>query len=532
MLTRYLDELTTYADTLYQETIVDITPRPESPMSDDGHPAAAGETESIDQADEQADSNLQQQDSAPGTGVNTVHGSSWEDNITARSVDSIRATTSQNPDMQTVHATGPATCDYAEQILADQYDAALGSTQPEASETAAVTAEFAQSDAIVFDILEAKLNRSLLTTDEQRALDDQLRNCCDFSQPGSISTLRKLLREGADPDACLVTPVDSYYSLQSWPLQEAALWGNTEAMGILLSAGANPNPGDYRTKSWLPSPLVLSIYRDNEDAANLLLAAKVSVHLAAGRYGVQFSLQGLRERCQQISLPMSGRECEVEYIPLHACLSPLSVGKTMVDWTVRKRLINRLLDSGANVNEIDGGISSRKRTLLAQAIDLKDEIADPDFKFELCRNLIKRGADVNLGNGSECSAMKIALRKGDVNIVKLLLSKGAKPSAGEELGASCRCTARLPLLLVTLGLVLKQTLPGWSAYYLDAGFDINEKIAFSYDSKSLSHRFRGQPTHVSCLTVAKTIETIDGLSWATAITREDMIKVLRDAGAK
>ena len=57
--------------------------------------------------------------------------------------------------------------------------------------------------------------------------------------------------------------------------------------------------------------------------------------------------------------------------------------------------------------------------------------------FDIVKELIYHGADVNAKNYFNSSALKFAVRSGDVNIVKLLVEHGADVNQKDVLGFSC-----------------------------------------------------------------------------------------------
>jgi len=83
---------------------------------------------------------------------------------------------------------------------------------------------------------------------------------------GSIKEVKKLLRDGADPD------IADAHGLT--PLHQAAYWGEYEIIDLLLKAGANVN-AENNGKGWTPlhSAAVSGGMRSRKEVIELLLGA-------------------------------------------------------------------------------------------------------------------------------------------------------------------------------------------------------------------------------------------------------------------
>lgn len=83
---------------------------------------------------------------------------------------------------------------------------------------------------------------------------------------GSIKEVKKLLRDGADPD------IADNHGLT--PLHHAAYWGETEIAQLLLKAGANVNAENHG-KGWTPlhSAAVSGGMKSRRDVIELLIEA-------------------------------------------------------------------------------------------------------------------------------------------------------------------------------------------------------------------------------------------------------------------
>lgn len=82
---------------------------------------------------------------------------------------------------------------------------------------------------------------------------------------GNLKAVKKLLRQGADPDA--QTPAGLT------PLHQAAFWGETEIVSLLLKAGADPALDNGRGWTALHSAAVSGGERSRGDIIRLLKAA-------------------------------------------------------------------------------------------------------------------------------------------------------------------------------------------------------------------------------------------------------------------
>lgn len=82
---------------------------------------------------------------------------------------------------------------------------------------------------------------------------------------GSAREVKKLLRQGADPD------ITNDQGLT--PLHHAAYWGETEIVQLLLEAGAKPDADNGRGWTPLHSAAMSGGYKARKEIIDLLLAA-------------------------------------------------------------------------------------------------------------------------------------------------------------------------------------------------------------------------------------------------------------------
>lgn len=85
---------------------------------------------------------------------------------------------------------------------------------------------------------------------------------------------------------------------------------------------------------------------------------------------------------------------------------------------VRMKMIEVLLDNGADINLLDENGWNLLHYVVDRYIDLNS-------KVDLVEMLLKRGADINILNGDRKSPLKIALNKGFQEIADILKQHGA-----------------------------------------------------------------------------------------------------------
>lgn len=85
------------------------------------------------------------------------------------------------------------------------------------------------------------------------------------ARQGNAKQVKKLLRQGADPD----TKNDQGLT----PLHQAAYWGETEIVQLLLEAGAKPDADNGRGWTPLHSAAMSGGYKVRKDIIDLLIAA-------------------------------------------------------------------------------------------------------------------------------------------------------------------------------------------------------------------------------------------------------------------
>ena len=280
--------------------------------------------------------------------------------------------------------------------------------------------------------LKRQASRSFAPTSEsdKKALMDAIKN-------EDISAVSQLLSKGVDPNCELILSDGSrtsplFHSIVEWP--------NTEIPKMLIEAGADVN------------------YRRINGALEVPV---LSTAICAGNVGIVERLlsKGADPNCERV-LANGNR-----YSPL----------VDSIDVWPNDAIASILINAGADVNYI-GNFNGVKLPVLSSAISegnvgiverLLSKGADPNCERvladgsrysplldsihvwpndEITKLLIGAGADVNyvgFTGGVKFSVLHAAIHEGNVDILKLLLSKGADPNCERVLADGSR---RSPLL--------------------------------------------------------------------------------------
>ena len=354
--------------------------------------------------------------------------------------------------------------------------------------------------------LKRQAPRSFAPTSEsdKKALMDAIK-CAD------ISSVSQLLAKGVDPNCELILSDGSrtsplFHSIVEWPndaiasilinagadvnyignvngakvpvLSTAICKGNVGIVERLLSKGADPNCERVLADGSRYSPLIDSIHaRPNTEIPKMLIEAGADVNyrsingaheapvlshaIGAGNVGIVERLlsKGADPNCERV-LADGDR-----YSPLH----------DSIDVWPNDAIASILINAGADVNYI-GNVNGVKFPVLHAAICegnvdilklLLSKGADPNCERvladgsrysplldsidvwpndEITKLLIGAGADVNyvgFTGGVKFSVLHAAIHESNVDILKLLLSKGADPNCERVLADGSR---RSPLL--------------------------------------------------------------------------------------
>ena len=303
--------------------------------------------------------------------------------------------------------------------------------------------------------LKRQAPRSFAPTSEsdKKALMDAIK-CAD------IASVSQLLAKGVDPNCELILPDGSRISPLSYSIVE---WPNTEIPKMLIEAGADVN------------------YRRINGALEVPV---LSTAIGAGNVGIVERLlsKGADPNCERV-LANGNR-----YSPL----------VDSIDVWPNDAIASILINAGADVNYI-GNNNGVKLPVLHAAISesnvdilklLLSKGADPNCERvladgsrysplldsihvwpndEITKLLIGAGADVNyvgFTGGVKFSVLHAAIHESNVDILKLLLSKGADPNCERVLADGSR---RSPLL----DSIVEWPNDAIASILINAGADVN-----------------------------------------------------------
>ncbi|CAN9409540.1 unnamed protein product [Alternaria sp. RS040] len=200
-------------------------------------------------------------------------------------------------------------------------------------------------------------------------------------------------------DESLVTARDEY---NNSVLDAAALWGNANMVRLLLEKGAPPNA---------------------DDGGAISSACSVGAHAALRvflEHGVQTETKGDGDTWPPLhtAIQKGAWQCVQELLRFKSDANHECPGGTPLVFAVEaKRLdmVQLLVEHGADVNKRH---DEHMATALQTAVSQEGGLAMMEW-------LVNKGADVNLRT-PESSPLFDACLKGDVDMVRLLLDKGAK----------------------------------------------------------------------------------------------------------
>jgi ankyrin repeat protein len=275
---------------------------------------------------------------------------------------------------------------------------------------------------------------------------------------GSAAMLDRLLKAGADPNLPLTPAGDS-------ALMMAARTGKTDALRLLVESGANVNAKE----SWGgTTALMWAVSEGHGEAARLLLAAGADVN-ARSHYVAAANGRGFEGRTPIANrtdpkveefasgwltpLMLAAREGDPELARILVAAGAdidavAGDGKTALAVAIfngNYEVASFLVDNKADVNKAD----AQRFTPLFYAVDRRNMETAPNFPWmvtadpmPLIRKMLDAGANPNalvnntprarMREGSPRIVFATALMRaafaGDLELVKLLLERGADPS--------------------------------------------------------------------------------------------------------
>ena len=224
---------------------------------------------------------------------------------------------------------------------------------------------------------------------------------------GHTNMVMLLLERGAD--------IDMVMGEYGTALAAASHSGNTDTVSLLLDRGSNINMavgGRYGTA------LAAAAFRGNMHIVLLLLDRGANINMVSGRYGTALATAAVSGNMHMVSLLLD-RGADINMVTGGDYGTALATAVSCED----KHMVSLLLKRGANINMIVGG---KYGTALAVAVYRRK------YMVSL---LLDRGADVNLViSGGYGTALTAAANRGDMDIMSLLLRRGADINMGGEYG--------------------------------------------------------------------------------------------------
>ena len=191
-------------------------------------------------------------------------------------------------------------------------------------------------------------------------------------------------------------------------LHQAATEGRISCVEILVEAGADVNPKGSRTCP----PLIMAVKMDHYECVNYLLDKGADVNAVQQRDGSTALMEALQYGCTETISPL---------IAAGADVSISNARKETAVIIAAKRLISRstfqlIMTSGADVNS----------TYMPGVTGIRHEIAA--YSQKMLNTLIDAGADVNSIDEDGNTPLIVVSGKnaGGVTCAKLLLRRGAK----------------------------------------------------------------------------------------------------------
>ncbi|KKZ68567.1 hypothetical protein EMCG_01016 [[Emmonsia] crescens] len=233
------------------------------------------------------------------------------------------------------------------------------------------------------------------------------------SANGHEGIVQMLLEHGADVDvAC---------GLYGSPLQAASARGHERIVQMLLDQGAH-NDLQNRKGIYLTA-LDAALQHKNRKISRLLADSVVDINAQCGEYGAPLQAALVAQDYSLANLFLE-RGADVNANP-----TKYGTALAIASNQLNEEMVVRLLDRGANINAVVGGDMGSALQAAARM---------PIFEArEVVKLLLKRGADINLrGDTLGTPPLTIAVKWGHKETVRLFLDCGADIEAQEDSSGS------------------------------------------------------------------------------------------------
>jgi ankyrin repeat protein len=196
-------------------------------------------------------------------------------------------------------------------------------------------------------------------------------------------------------------------------LISAIMYQNLEKTKELINKGVNIN---YQDKTYGSTPLILACQYGFVDIAKFLIEKGADVNLQANNgYTPLIAAAGVSEELTDLLLS-KGADINLKLEDGTGALTTSIVGILMD--RVTTNVAKNLLDKGADINESSKSGKTEGYTVLMMAAR--------NNKPDLVKFLVKNGADINLMAKDGNTALSLAKKEKDEDMVKLLKKLGAK----------------------------------------------------------------------------------------------------------
>lgn len=268
--------------------------------------------------------------------------------------------------------------------------------------------------------------------DVNAKIKDEITALMMAAQNGHKESVKTLINHGADVNAKNCKEMNA--------LMMAAQNGHEETVELLINCGADINVKNNMDES---TPLMLAIKRGYEKVAEQLLKCENIDVNAKNKNGITALRLAVGEDNEAlVKLLLERKDIDVNTRDKDGCTTLMVAAQGS-----RKRITKLLLEhkdidvNAKNKNGVTALMLSREGVvellLNRKDIDVNAQnntgitaltAAILGNRPEVAETLIKRGADVNIGDYDRVSALMFAARKGHASIVRMLLDKLDKPN--------------------------------------------------------------------------------------------------------